>query len=176
MNIFKFIKTPVNNSYLAISLLGKNLKLNIKYTNRSDIELEKKEIEINLFLPKSYKNSENIDIINLAIKKLYDEIANVEIEYAMEIARHILRFAPENYKIERLNGLFYKCKGKIITVNPDIVQYNREVINTTIIQAFCKIKHNPNSSAYKETLKYAMEKYYEYKQKQNNNQKILKIS
>ena len=32
MNIFKFIKTPVNNTYLAISLLGKNLKLNIKYS------------------------------------------------------------------------------------------------------------------------------------------------
>lgn len=175
MNILKFKKTPINYSYLTVSILGKSLKLNIKYINICNVELNKKENEIDLFLPKVYKKMENKDIINLAIKKLYNEIANTEIEYAMEIARHILKFAPDDYKIERLNDMFYKCKNKIITINPDIVQFSREVINTTVIQAFCKTKYKQNSNIYKQTLELAIKKYKGYKLKENTF-KILKVS
>ena len=70
MGILKFKKTINTQTYLAVSVLGNSLKLNIKYTNNTSINLNKKENEIDLFLPKIYKNTENIDIINLAIQKL----------------------------------------------------------------------------------------------------------
>lgn len=163
MGILKFKNQSINESYLTVSVLGKSLKLNVKYTNNSSIDLDKKQNEIDLFLPKIYKNSENIDIINLAIKKLYSQIASTQIEYSMEIARHILKFAPEDYKIERLNNSFYKCKNGIIIINPDIVQYSEEIINTTILQAFCKSKYKTNSAIYKKTLQNGLFKYEEYK-------------
>ena len=174
MSILKFKNSSKATSYLTVSVLGKSLKLNIKYINISNIELNKKENEIDLLIPKSYKKIENIQIINLAIRKLYNQIASTEIEYAMEIARHILKFAPEDYKIERINDSFCKCKNKVIIVNPDIVQYSKEVINTTIIQAFCKIKFKQNSAKYKESLSYAMEKYKEYKYNNFNSNIFIK--
>lgn len=175
MSILNFRKTVNNQTYLTVSVLGQSLKLNLKYTNTSSIELNKKDTEIDLFLPKSYKNLENIDVINMAIQKLYNTIAETEIEYAMEVARHILRFAPEDYSIKRLNDEYYKCLKNKIIVNPDIVRFNREIINTTIIQAFCKTKHKPNTIAYKKLLNNAMNEYEIYKKKENKI-RILKVS
>jgi hypothetical protein len=175
MSILNFRKTANNQTYLTVSVLGQSLKLNVKYTNTASIELNKKDTEIDLFLPKMYKNIENIDIINMAIQKLYNTIAETEIEYAMEVARHILRFAPEDYSIKRLENEFYKCSKNKIIVNPDIVRFNREIINTTIIQAFCKTKHRPNTISYKKLLNNAMNEYEIYKKKEHK-LKILKVS
>ncbi len=175
MSILKFRKTVNNQTYLTVSVLGQSLKLNIKYTNTATVELNKKDYEIDLFLPKAYKNIENIDVINMAIQKLYNTIAQTEIEYAMEVARHILKFAPEDYSIKRLNDEFYKCSKNKITINPDIVRFNREIINTTIIQAFCKIKYRPNSIAYRELLNSAITRYEIYKKKENKI-RVLKVS
>lgn len=175
MSILKFRKTVNNQTYLTVSVLGQSLKLNIKYINNSNVELNKKDYEIDLFLPKAYKNVENIDIVNMAIQKLYNTIAETEIEYAMEVARHILKFAPEDYSIKRLTNAFYKCSKNKIIINPDIVRFNREIINTTIIQAFCKTKYRPNSIAYKELLNSAMNTYEIYKKKENKI-RVLKVS
>lgn len=174
MGVLNFRKTVSNKNYLTVSFLGQSLKLNIKYTNTPSVQLTKKETEIDIYLPKLYKNVENIDVINLAIQKLYNTIAETEIEYAMEIARHILKFAPEDYYIKRLNNEYYKCFKKQIIINPDIVRFNREIINTTILQAFCKIKHRPNSIAYKELMAKAMNEYEIYKN--NRKLKVLKVS
>lgn len=163
MGILDFKNKQLNKTYLAVSILGKIFKINILYTNSSTVNLNKKETEIDLFLPKAYKNHNNTEIINMAIKKLYSEIANTKIEYSMEIARHILHFAPEDYIIKELPNDFYKCKNNIITISPDIIQYNEEIINTTILQAFCRIKYKYNSNAYKKALTLALLKYDEFK-------------
>ena len=168
MNIVKFENKFISKSYLTISILGKSYKLNMKYVSSNIIELSKKDdLCFELMLPKKYKNCDNIDIINQVIRKLYSEIAPKEIETSLELIRYILKFAPEDYIIERLPNSFYKIKNKILIINPDIVQYNREIINTTLIQAFCKIKYRPNSNAYKQELNRAINYYEEYKQTMN---------
>ena len=42
------------------------------------------------------------------IKKLYDEVAVKNLEYSLELARHIFKFAPDDYKIQRLKDSYYK--------------------------------------------------------------------
>lgn len=175
MGILKFKNNSKSASYLTVSVLGKALKLNINYINTSNIELNKNDYEINLYLPKIYKNNKDIDVINLAIQKLYDKISETEIEYAMEVARHILNFAPEDYSIKRLNDSFYKCSKNKIIINPDIVKFNRDIINTTVIQAFCKIKYKTNSISYKTLLNDAMNKY-DTQKNSTNKIRILKVS
>ena len=176
MNVLKFKNSFFSQSYLTVSILGRSFKLNIKYTNTSIVELNKNENSIELILPKQYKNAQNMDIINLSIQKLYNKIAETEIEYAMEVARHLLKFAPEDYKIERIPNEFYKCSKNKIIINPDIVQYNREIINTTIIQAFCRTKYRINSNAYKKQLEQALDEYEIYKSKINIEDKFVKVS
>lgn len=176
MGILKFKNSFDFKTYLAVSVLGNSLKLNVRYKNISNVELDKSNTTITIFLPKKYKNMDNMNIINLAIQKLYNEIANTEIEYAMEVARHILKFAPEDYSIKRLNNEFYKCSKNQIVINPDIVKYNRDIINTTVLQAFCRIKYRVNSNQYKALLSSAMNEYEIYKKKASSHLRILKVS
>lgn len=164
MEILKFEKKFISKSYLTISILGMSYKLNIKYVPSNIIELVKNETEFELMLPKRYKNTDNIDIINCVIQKLYSEIAPKELESSLELVRYILKFAPEDYKIERLKSDFFKTtRNKILVINPDIVQYSREIINVTLIQAFCRMQHKQNSNAYKDILSKSMRRYEEYK-------------
>lgn len=178
MKILNFSNSIFKKSYLAISVLGKSLKLNIKYTSTSKpVELVKKETEIDLILPAKYRNSDNMEIINSAIGKLYTKLANIELESSLELARHIFKFAPEDYKIERLEDSFYKCaRNKILVINPDIMQYNRDIINTTILQAFCRMKYRVNSKAYKEALTTAISTYEKYKIQEEIEERLCKIS
>ena len=53
---------------------------------------------------------------------MYEQIANVEIERAMEKTRIMLGFAPEEYKIVKIDTLGI-CKNKKITINPEVVKY-----------------------------------------------------
>lgn len=174
--VLNFKKPESIKSYLSIGVLGRSLKLNITYSKISIPELNQETNELNLVLPISYKKLDNMEIINFSIQKLYDEIANSEIEYAMEFARHTFGFSPEDYKIKRLNNAYYKCSNKIITINPDIVQFSPEIIYTTIIRAFCRLKYRVNSKEYKEALEFGLEKYQAFKQKNNHKNLWLKVS
>lgn len=160
-----------NKTYLSISILGKSFKLDIKYRDNPIAEINKKDNKIELFLPKKYKNINNTYIVNLAIEKMYDEIAEEVTENAMEEIRIMMGFAPEDYNIKRMNDSFCKCmKGKVIVINPDIVRYNKKIIYTTLIQAFCKIKYKEGSVQYKEELINAIEKY------ESNSYKIVEFN
>lgn len=166
------LSKPVEiKTYLTVSVLGKSLNLNINYKKINVPELDLGEKDVNIYLPMRYKESGTVDIVSMAIQKMYDEIAQIEIANSMEKIRVILGFAPEDYKIFRMNNNFIKNnKNKTITINPDIVKYNRKIIETTLVQAFCKTKFKENSKDYKELLKYSIEKYENYQYK------ILKIS
>ncbi len=164
MSAKKFENNSKFNFYITVSLLGKSYKLIIKYYNLTSINLIKKDWEFILYLPKKYKNYDNRQIISKAIKKLYSEVAPKEIEDSLEMARYILKFAPEDYKIQRLTNSFYKSiDNKILIINPDIIQYSKEIINTTIIQEFCRMKFKSNTKKYKDTLKKALRDYEIYK-------------
>lgn len=176
MGIINFSKTVKSKSYLAISLLGSSYKLNIKYVKSSSIDLVQNDSEFCLFLPAKYKNVDNMEIINSAIKKLYDEVAVKNLEYSLELARHIFKFAPDDYKIQRLKDSYYKCSKKVLTVNPDIYQYNQEIIDTTILQAFCKMQYKQNSNAYKNALEFALNSYEKYKKQQRFRKAVLRVS
>ena len=166
------LRKPVEiKTYLTVSVLGKNLNLNINYKKIKVPELDIGEKDVNIYLPIRYKESGTVDIVSMAIKKMYDEIAKIEIANCMEKVRVILGFAPEDYKIERMSETFIKNnKNKTITINPDIVKYNHKIIETTLVQAFCKTRYKENTNKYKELLKYSIERYENYQYK------ILKIS
>ncbi len=177
MKILNFEKKSTYKSYLTIAILGNSYKLNIKYTTASSIKLTKKGPEFELVLPKSRKNLDNIEIINHAIQKLYSELAIEELEESLELVRHILKFAPEDYKIDYLKEDYYKItKNKVLVISPDIIQYNHEIINYTLIQAFCRTKFRANSTNYKIALKNAIKCYEEYKIQEKNSNSKFKIA
>ena len=114
---------------------------------------------------------ETVDIISKEIKKVYDELVEIEIANSMEKIRVILGFAPEDYKIKRMNDTFIKNnREKVITINPDITKFSKKIIENSLIQAFCKTKYKENTKEYKNLLKKAIEKYEKYEYR------IIKVS
>ncbi len=81
----------------------------------------------------------NKEILDLAIEKMYEQIANVEIERAMEKTRIMLGFAPEEYEIAKMKTLG-TCKERKITINPEIVKYNRKVIDYVVFTSILSLK------------------------------------
>ena len=174
--VLDFKNLFIQKTYFSVSLLGKNLKLNVDYSKVNNVEVDLLENDINIVLPIKYKNSDNINIINLCIQKLYTDVANYELEFAMEFARHTFGFAPEEFKIKRLEDSYYKYSAKTLIINPDIVQFSEEVIYTTVIKAFCNIKHRCGSKQYLIALERGLNEYAKYKNNESNQELWIKVS
>ena len=76
----------------------------------------------------------------MAIDKLYESIAVKEVERAMEKTRILLGYAPEDYKIEKMNNAYGKCVKNVITINPEIVKFDRKIIDRIVLEQYLKIK------------------------------------
>ena len=118
MNIVKRrtnIKLVVNNSIERhpVPVLGVDYRVKIIYKNIKITELDVEGKTIKISLPNKYKKMSNITILDLAIEKMYEQIANVELERAMEKTRIMLGFAPEEYEVKKCQGLG-KCENNKI--------------------------------------------------------------
>ncbi len=123
-----------------VVILGRNYKVKIVYRNVSVVELDVDSKVIKISLPNKYKKMDSSEILDLAIEKLYEQIAKVEIERAMEKTRIILGFAPEEYEIKKIKKLA-ECKNSKITISPEVSIYSREVIDYIVLHEYCHLKY-----------------------------------
>ena len=157
MNIVKRkinVKTTVNSGLERhpVPVLGIDYKVKIVYKNIKITELDVENKTIKISLPNKYKKVANKEILDMAIEKMYEQIANVEIERAMEKTRIMLGFAPEEYEIKKINTLG-TCKDKKITINPDVVKYGRNVIDYVVLHQYCHLKYKTHSKGFYEMMK-----------------------
>ena len=145
-------------------IFGENYDIKIIYKKieNPELNLNGKSIEINL--PFKYKRNSNIDILKLAVEKMYDEIARIEIENVMEETRIKLKgIAPENYIIKRIpNKLAKTLKDKTIVINPEIVRYNKDILRYVVLYEFCHLKYRTNSKKFWDMIEKYMPSYEEY--------------
>ena len=152
-----------------ISILGNQYDIIVKYENTKNptLNLLKKYVEI--ILPAKYIDVDKTQIIDATIAKMYASIAKDELENMMEDARHMLGFAPEDFKIKPLGEELAKCSNQIITINPTIMQYSREIIQFIILHEFCHLKYKNHTKAFHEF----MEKYiFDYEKIAKQAQKL----
>ena len=157
MNIVKRkinVKTTVNSGLERhpVPVLGIDYKVKIVYKNIKITELDVENKIIKISLPNKYKKVANKEILDFAIVKMYEQIANVEIERAMEKTRIMLGFAPEEYEIAKIDTLG-TCKDKKITINPDVVKYGRKVIDYVVLHQYCHLKYKIHSKGFYEMMK-----------------------
>jgi len=142
----------VNNNVKTIErhpveVLGNDYRLKITYKNVKVAELDVEEETIKITLQNKYRKINNQKMLDFAIQKMYNAIAKVEIERAMEKTRIMLGFAPEDYKIEKITGLA-KCEDGVITINPEIVKNNREIIDYIVLKQYCHLKYKTECKGY----------------------------
>ena len=139
----------------TVKLLGEDCKVIINYKNlkKPTLTVEGKNIKISL--PNKYKKLNRDEILEKLIEKLYDVVAEQEIESMMEKVRKILGFAPEDYKIKRLNDKMADCltEEKIIIINPDIVKFDKETIEYILIHEFCHLKYKTHCDKFNKIIK-----------------------
>ena len=144
----KYIRNEV------VKLLGEDCKVKINYKNlkRPTLTVEGKNITI--CLPNKYKKLNRDEILVKLIEKLYDLVAQTEIETIMEKIRRRLGFAPEDYIIKRIENKMADCmtEKKIIIINPDIVKYDKETIENILIHEFCHLKYKTHSKKFNEMI------------------------
>ena len=126
----------------GVKILGKNCDVKIIYKNIKvpNINLEENIIEIEL--PNKYKKVNKDELVNVLVEKIYKVIAEREIERAMEKTRILLGYAPEDFKIEKMKNTLGKCsEDKVITINPEIVKYKKEIIDYIVLHEFIHLKY-----------------------------------
>lgn len=146
-----------------VALLGEDCKVTINYKNLKKPTLTVEGKNIKICLPNKYKTLNRDEILIKLIEKLYDMVAQKEIELAMERIRRLVGFAPEDYKLARMENKIASCKenGTII-INPDIVKYSREIIDYIVLHEFCHLKYKTHSKKFYELIKTYMPGYSQY--------------
>ena len=147
-----------------VKIFGKTISVKIIYSKVKNPELYLVGNIINVYLPNKYKKIENMSIVKIAIDKMYDEIARVEIEKVMEETRIMLNgLAPENYEINRISGKLAKTtQNKTLIINPEIVKYDKQILRYVVLYEFCHLKYKTNCKKFFEMMKKYMDNYEEY--------------
>ena len=159
------INAPWGLSNGSISILGimHQFHLYYKHVKASTIHFINHTIEV--ILPNKFKKLEASQILKILIEKLYDKIAEHEIELVMEKTRLLLGFAPEDYSIQRLKdnkmGMCFTEEQKII-INPDIIKYDRKTIEYIILHEFCHLKYKTHSKGFWQMIKTYIPDYESY--------------
>lgn len=148
----------------TVKLLGENCKVIINYKNlkKPTLTVEGKNIKISL--PNKYKKLNRDEILEKLIEKLYDVVANNELEGIMEKVRTTLGFAPEDYQIKRLNNKMADCltEEKIIVINPDIVKFGKETIEYILIHEFSHLKYKTHCEKFNNIIRENVKNYKKY--------------
>ena len=145
-----------------VPVLGTEYKVKIIYKNIKIAELDVEDKIIKISLPNKYKKANNERILDIAIDKMFEQIAKVEVERAMEKTRILLGFAPEDYEIRKMNKELGRCEENKITMNPEIVKYDREVIDYIVLHEYCHLKYKSHCKSYIKMLEKYEPNYKKY--------------
>lgn len=149
-----------------VKVLGEDCRVIINYKNLKKPTLTLEGKNLTICLPNKYKKiTDRDEILQKLIEKLYDKIAIKEIEGIMEKIRNILKIAPEDYEIKRLEENImaeFNFNKNIITVNPDIVKYSKEEIEFIIFHEFCHLKYKTHCQKFQELVKKYNPDYLKY--------------
>ena len=96
------------------------------------------------------------------LEKMYQQIANNEIEVIMERTRKMLGMAPEEYTVAKMNDTLGKCVNGKITINPELMQYKKEIIEYVVIHEFCHLKYKTHSKKFNELIEENIKYYKKY--------------
>ena len=122
----------------------------------------KENYKIQIVLPIKYKKIGNEQVLKMSIKKMYEQIAENEIEDIMEKTRKMLGFAPEDYAIKIMNGKIAKCEDGKITINPELMQYKREIIEYVVAHEFCHLKYKSHGKRFYQIIEKYIPDYNKY--------------
>ena len=145
-------------------VFGEEYNVEIIYTKINNPELDLIGKIIYIYLPNKFRKIKNTEILKIALEKMYDEIARIEIENVMEETRVMLKgLAPENYEIKRISNKLAQClPNKTIVINPEVIKYDKQVLRYVILHEFCHLKYKSHAKGFFKMMKQYMPNYEKY--------------
>lgn len=99
---------------------------------------------------------------------MYEQIANNEIESLMEKTRKKLGIAPEEYDIKKMKDTLGRCNNGKVTINPELMQYKREIVEFVIAHEFCHLKYKTHGKRFYEIIEKHIPEYKKYEREIQN--------
>lgn len=163
--IFKNKKNlEVNNN--TIKVFGEEYNAKLIYRNIKIIEINIKSHDIDIYIPNKYRHIDNEKLLEIVTRRIYDMLAEVEVESIMEKTRIMLKgLAPEDYRIERLPAgklAAFSDSDRTIIINPDIVKFRKEILEYTILHEFCHLKYKKHVKGFKDMIRAHMPEFEHY--------------
>lgn len=153
----------------SVKIFGKNYDIEVKYQNIKTPELNLEEnYKIKIILPNKYKKVGSEQILKMSIEKMYEQIANNEIEDIMERTRKMLGIAPEEYEVMKIKNTLGKCVNGKIAINPELMQFKKEVIEYVIVHEFCHLKYKTHGKRFFEIIEKYIPDYKRYEREIKN--------
>ena len=153
----------------SVKIFGKNYDIQVEYKNIKTAELNLKEnFKIEIILPTKYKKVGNEQILKMSIEKMYEQIANNEIEDIMERTRKMLGIAPEEYEVAKIKNTLGRCVDGKITINPELMQFKKEVIEYVVVHEFCHLKYKTHGKRFYEIIEKHIPDYKRYEREIQN--------
>ncbi len=150
---YEMLKEQYSNTG-TITILGKECNIKIRYRNIKTLTVNVEDRVIKIEIPNKYNKVEKDALLRLLIDKIYQVVAERELETSMEKARILLGFAPEDYKIQKMKNTLGKCtQDKTIILNPEIVKYSKSIIDYIVIHQFCHLKYKTHTKGFYQMIK-----------------------
>lgn len=156
------VKQYVSGEYFKI--LGQDFILDIIYDKNIPSKIEICENKLLIFLPMKYEKIVPIDKKKGKIKKLIDEfyfnLAQKEVEDAMNVITEMVGIYPNKYRIRRLKKSWGICSStRNITINVNLVKYSKNAIRYVVLHEVCHLKYMNHSKKFWELVKNYMNDY-----------------
>ena len=74
----------------------------------------------------------------------------------------MLKYAPEDYSIEEMKSISKCTKDGKIIINPEIIKYDKEIIEYIILHEFVHLKYKTNSKGFNKMMIEYMPNYKKY--------------
>lgn len=146
----------------TVKILGKDFLLQVQFLKDIKLILELNESDVVISLPLERKNRNNTQIIKDLINNLYMKIAEKEVAMAMMVVTRIVGIKPNKYRIKRLKTAWGTCtQNKNITINSELMKYDRQVIQYVVLHEICHLKYMNHSKEFWNMVEKYMKDYKE---------------
>lgn len=146
-------------------VLGDEYILDVKFgdKNKSIVNLNDGVIEV--ILSNKCKSGIN-DRVKELIDKMYLKIAEKSVYRFVNMWEDIIGICPSSVNFKKSKMAWGKCdfKGKI-TINPDLMMFDEDVINYVVLHEFCHLKYMNHSKFFWNMVGKYMPNYKEIKNK-----------
>lgn len=149
-----------------IYVIGKPYVLIICFENNTEAKIQISEGNMQVILPKSMENKDNTEIINELISNLYKKIAEKEVSMAMALVTRVVGIKPNKYRIKKLKTAWGTCtSNKNITINSELMKYDREVIQYVVLHEICHLRYMNHSADFWNMVEKYMSNYKEIRRR-----------